>query len=83
MAVMTPAQLAETRRKVAAGKDVVTWDKSTINAAIQAVEDHWESESAIRSGQINSATAPVTLDARIKDDIAAFWLQQKAVREGA
>lgn len=84
MAILTAEQLATLRqgivRKMGNTPGGVT--KATLNDALQALEDWYEGEKATVSGLIDAATAPYVFSAAHKKDIAAYYLLQKAAREG-
>ncbi len=82
MAVLTVGELAELRKSLAAESDVVTWNKATINAALQALEDWYEAERAVVSGLINAATDPFVFTNAQKKKLARYFLRQKFRREG-
>lgn len=81
MAVLDATQLAALRREIVRGMATVDFDKSTINAALQAVEDTFEGIRAQLNIGINAAISPVVLPAPVKKSLIKFWLQQKAGRE--
>ena len=81
MPLLTAQQLASLRSDVARGQIPVTWDKTQINAALQAIEDWFESNRAALNTAINAATAPFVFPAGIKRLILLFFLTQKAGRE--
>ena len=81
MAVLDANQLAALRREIVRGMATVDFDKPTINAALQAVEDAFEGIRAQLNTDINVATSPVILPASVKKALVKFWLQQKAGRE--
>ena len=59
MAVLTTQELAGLRRSTRTDWTTsIDFDKSTINAAFQKIEDSYENQRGPLSGQINSATAP-------------------------
>ena len=82
MATLTNKQLAELRRQLAAGSSSVTWDKVVVNAALQAIEDY--SEATARAGLIAAieAAAPGVFTLTQKEMMMAFFIRQKAMREG-
>jgi hypothetical protein len=82
MAVLTDEQRAELRRAVASASEVVTWDKSAINAALQACEDWYEAERPVVSGLIDTATSPFVFTNPQKKMLARYFLRQKFSREG-
>ena len=84
MAVLTSDQLATMRRQCALG-ETVTWTKSQIDTALQAVEDWYENNKTSLSTAITAATTlkGITFTAAQQQKIGAFWFLQKASREGA
>ena len=82
MAVLTSPQITELRKQAAADVPTVRWDKATINAAFQAIEDVFESgalQTAI-SNAINTATAPFVFTAPEKRMLVKFWLHSRFER---
>jgi hypothetical protein len=82
MAVLTAQQLVEIRKKVAAKHLEVPWTKPTINAALQGIEDWFEGNKGNLSTAINTASSPFVFTAAQKKFLIAYWLFQKARREG-
>ena len=75
MAILTPGQLAELRRAVAAST-AVTWTKPTINTALQEIENWFEANRASLGAAIGGGfTAPQ------KGRLVKAWLLQKHGRE--
>lgn len=69
MATLTPEELAALRREVGEGVVPITWDKPTINAALQGAEDVLEARGFDATAFVALAT---TRDARaqtMKDDL--------------
>ena len=82
MATLTAMQLAEMRQQfVRKLNDVVDFDKPTINAAFQAIEDWYEANKTQISGDINTATSPYVFTPQQKKWLGAYWLLRKAGRE--
>ena len=86
MAILTPTELDKLRNKaerLANAKGLpIAYVKAEINAALQAIEDKWESNSIKQ--QFSSAIDAATIFAftnRQKKVLGAFWLEQKAGRE--
>jgi len=82
--MLTNQQLAELRRAVARGRADVPWDKGTINAALQAIEDAFEANRTTLEAAVDVSTA--ALDGRTfakaeKAELISAWSQQKATRE--
>lgn len=80
MALLTGQQIDVARQGLSAempGQLVGT--KSQLNAAIQAVEDTFESaalQNAINNA-INDATTPLVLSAEIKRKLVRWWLKSR------
>ena len=82
MAVLTPDELAEGRRDVTLRLPGVNYVKPDINAAIQALEDLFETTGRGNArGAITSAMAPFIPTDVQRDAIIAAWLRQKGKRE--
>jgi hypothetical protein len=81
MAVLTNLELAEIRRGVAGDTDTQDWDKTIINAALQAIEDWYENNKAAGATAIDTATSPYTFTTAVKKKLFRFWLGQKFNRE--
>lgn len=79
MAVLTSSELAEVAKAIAKGTQV-DWVKGDINAALQAIEDWFESERTTVSGLIDAATAFSFTNAH-KKTMIRFFLRQKFRRE--
>ena len=92
MASLTVGDLAELRQAMARGQASVGWDKPTVNAALQAIENFFEGTvtgpmvgstvKAVISGSIDLATAPFVFSGPQKKRLVAFWFRQKFTREG-
>lgn len=82
MAVLSSDQLTELRQKVASEVATVSWDKSQINAATQAIEDWFESNRASLGAAINAATNPFVFTNPQKLLLVKAWLRQKFERGG-
>lgn len=82
MAVLTPMQLAELRRETVKNlSPPIDFNKSIINAALQAVEDWYEGEKSTVSGLIDTATSPFAFTNPQKKMMGAAYLIQKSKRE--
>jgi hypothetical protein len=82
MALLTSDQLAALRRQCARGEIPVNYTKAQINAALQAIEDTFESaalQNAI-SNAINTATSPLVLTAAQKRVLVKHWLASRFER---
>lgn len=85
MATLNDSQLSEVRRAVSSERPTVDYTKAQINAAVQAIEDYFETTA--RSGlntAINGATQPlgITLTNGQKQALVKFYLRQKFERGG-
>ena len=82
MATLTGDQLAQIRHDMASGGSV-NWTKGGLNAAVQAIENIFESSArAALSTAIDTATAPTVLTNPQKKRLIAAWLKVKFVVEG-
>ena len=85
MAILTPDQLSEIRRQMAAEYATQDWTKVQINAGIQAIEDYWETTArAGASAAIDAATTLLgfTFTGAQKLKLGKFWLLSKFNRGG-
>lgn len=82
MAVLSAEQLAELRQGVQGEGDPATWEKSHINAALQAIEDKWGEIQAALSVEIDAATTPVVFSNPMKKKIGKYWLRHRFGRGG-
>lgn len=84
MAILTSAQLAEDRQDaVRRLPPPIEFDKPTINAALQAIEDLFEITGlGNMRGAVNSAMAPFIPTDEQRDAIIDAWLKQKGRRVG-
>lgn len=83
MAILTSEELQEIRHGCDRDKQIpVDYTKAVINAAIQAIEDWFETSRTSISQAINTATSPITLTAAQKKEIGKHWLRRKAQRGG-
>jgi hypothetical protein len=81
MAVLTSGELAELRQLASTIKVPVTWDKATVNAALQAIEDWFEANRASLGSAIETA-APGVFTNTEKKGLVKYWLRQKFNRGG-
>jgi len=83
MAILTATQLAEMRQRLVKklGIMAIDFDKPTVNAAFQAIEDWYEANKGQISSDINTATAPFVFTPQQKKWLGAYWLLQKSKRE--
>jgi predicted trehalose synthase len=82
VSVLTAADLQAVRNSVSTSGVAVNYDKPTINAAAQAVEDWFEANRAALGNAVDAATAPKVLTAAQKKAIVAAWLLNKFSRGG-
>ena len=80
MVILNPVELAEVRRGVSKD-EFPDWNKATINAALQAIEDLIESSRAAISNTINAATSPYVFSAGMKKKLVAHYFAQKFRRD--
>ena len=81
MAVLTTEELVGLRREVARRLTEVSWTKSQMNAAVQALED---ASSVVRdtlAAAIGGAAGGPTLDDAQKDAVILSWMGQRLLRE--
>lgn len=50
MAILNSLELADLRRNIAKGEATIDWDKPKANAALQAIEDWFESNVWAQAG---------------------------------
>jgi hypothetical protein len=81
MALLTAAQLAQLRQFVAAGIATQSWTKVQANAALQALEDWYETSGRQAAGSAIETAAPGVFSAAQKKLLGKYWLLQKAGRE--
>lgn len=76
MATLTSDQLAQIRQGIAA-TETVNFTKSDINAAIQKVEDVFETNRIALGTAINTATSPLVLTTSQKKAVVREWCKYK------
>jgi len=81
MAPLTDPERDELRQMLA-GAVTPTWTKPQINAALQAVEDWFETARA-GAGAAIEAAAPGVFSPANKRRLLVAWLRQKLRREGS
>jgi hypothetical protein len=81
MATLTAAELTELRQG-SCREQTVDFTKATINAALQAIEDWYETNKATGSTAIDTATSPYVFSNPFKKRLFAYWNKQKFGREG-
>ena len=77
MAVITLNELVKGRRRLTKKSDVVTWSKSEVNFALQAIEDWYEANKADAITAIE-ASAPGVFSLEEKRTISRIWVSFKA-----
>jgi hypothetical protein len=82
MAALNPDELAELRRVISNGVVNVAYNKAQINAAVQAIEDYFETHRVELSAAIDAASTPFVFTNPQKKQLVRYWLDQKARREG-
>jgi hypothetical protein len=83
MVALTTKQLAQIRQGMARGRASVPWDKPTVDAAIQALEEWFESEKGNVSIIINNATGGPVFTVTQKKKLVALFISQQAKQDGA
>ncbi len=81
MAVLDSAQLASLRQSLARLETAIDYDKPTVNAALQAIEDWFEANRSGIATAIDAATSPFVFSAARKRRLVKFYLLQKSGRE--
>jgi len=83
MAVLSPQELVEIRKKAAARVNMVPWNKFHINAALQTIEDWFSAHKADLAADIEAATSVLgySFTGPQKKFLVAMWLFQKAGKE--
>ena len=82
MAVLTADHLCEIRRSLAREAPIVNYTKSSVNAAVQAIEDWFEANRASLGAAINNGTTPFVFTAPQKTALVKFWLLHKYQQGG-
>ena len=77
MPILTNQQLTEARNSCEKYISSVNYDKTQINAALQAIEDTFEASRAAFSSAINAATAPLVLSNAQKKSLVKAYLLTK------
>lgn len=80
MAILTTDQLAVLRRSAFPAENA-TWTKAEVNAALQAIEDYFETTARAGLGAAIEAAAPGRFSNARKKRLVAYWLLQKFDRE--
>ncbi len=81
MAILTEEQKTEIRNYVATSGVPITYIKSQIGTAMQAVEDFFENTGRAAIGNAIETAVPGVFTAQQKKLIVKYWLLQKAGRE--
>jgi hypothetical protein len=84
MAVLTAQELEVMRRhwERELGDEAHGLTKAQFNAAVQAIEDRFETSRNVLINDVNTATAPATTSTRQKRLFLGVWCALKAYREG-
>lgn len=81
MATLSNDDLAEIRRKIEAkfnlGASTINYDKGTVNAAIQVLEDWYQDQKAVVSASVNSATSPFVFSNAAKKALGAYYFEYR------
>jgi hypothetical protein len=78
---LTSLELTDLRQQVAAATTSQSWTKPQVNAAIQALEDWWDTSGRAAAGAAIEAAVPGVFTNQQKKVIGKYWLVQKAGRE--
>ena len=76
MTILAVDELAKMRRRMAVGQHP-DWDKSIINAALQAIEDWYQTNKVQGSTDIDTATSPFTFTNAQKKKLFGYWMEHK------
>lgn len=84
MATLTNPQLADLRQRFVAawGDAAIDFDKPTINAAFQAIEDWYQANKADVAAAVNTATLPYSFTAAEKKWLVAMYFYFRFVEDG-
>lgn len=86
MAVLTNQQLADMRKRYRqkfGQSGEIDFDKATVNAAFQVIEDWYTNDKASVKADIDTATSPYTFTNAQAKHIFYAWLLNQAAVEGA
>jgi hypothetical protein len=81
MAIISVSDLASLRQRCAADANSVTWTKAQVNAAIQALEDWFDTTGRAGAAAAIESAAPGVFTNAQKKLIGKYWLAQKSGRE--
>lgn len=81
MAILIPDELAALRRQCASERATVNYTKSQVNAALQAIEDWFESNRVSLGVAVEAAT-PGQFNAAEKRRLVKHWLNHKFGKGG-
>jgi hypothetical protein len=82
VAIFSAAELAAMRQKWEELSGPHGLTKAQLNAALQAIEDRFETSRNVLINDVNDATSPATTTADQKKFILGVWCASKARREG-
>jgi hypothetical protein len=81
MAIVSVSDLASLRQRCASDVASVTWTKAQVNAAIQALEDWFDTTGRQEAAAAIESAAPGVFTNAQKKLIGKYWLTQKSGRE--
>ncbi len=81
MAVLNAEELVDARRLAKKLLGTLDYDKATINAAVQAIEDWFETNRSGISEDIDTATCPAVMSNPEMKRLGAAWLLYKHFQE--
>jgi hypothetical protein len=82
MAIISVSDLASLRQRCAAdATGGVTWTKAQVNAAVQALEDWFDTTGRAGAAAAIESAAPGVFTNTQKKLIGKYWLAQKSGRE--
>ncbi len=70
--------LASARRWAEDAVETVDYDKAAVNAAVQTLDDWFQSNRAAINSAVDAATAPTRLSASVKKQILAAYFNHLA-----
>ncbi|MGI9489096.1 MAG: hypothetical protein ACR2RF_25065 [Geminicoccaceae bacterium] len=77
MAVLTAEELTELRQGAANDSITLAWTKTNINAALQAIEDWWETTAKLDAATEIETAAPGVFSNPEKKLIGKWWMKKK------
>jgi hypothetical protein len=81
MAILSPSELTDLRQRCAANVNTLSWTKAEVNAALQALEDWFDTSGRADAAAAMEAAAPGVFTNPQKRLIGKYWLLQKSGRE--